>query len=231
MRSCYLVVTALLLFVVAAHAGSSPRDLSHGSGAVIPLVNPGIGVFFEFAERPAQLTIDTMEKEVRAIMHPAGLSFSWRDLDDPKQTQGSYADLVVIKFGGSCSGVLPPFNDLGPDSPPVALADTKISNGQILHFTEVHCDELRRYLSPNAVGLKESGRDVLYGRALGRVVSHEMWHIFAGTEKHASGGVARACHSRQELIQPAFVFDAKEEKILHDYAMRALLSREANPEP
>jgi hypothetical protein len=58
-----------------------------------------------------------------------------------------------------------------------------------------------------------------------------MWHIFAGTEKHATTGVARACHSRQELVQPVFLFDSKEEQVLREYAMRALVSKEANPEP
>jgi hypothetical protein len=238
MRSFVLVVTAQLLFIAIAYAGLSSSETVPKNGDPAPGVSPaistsvfpGIGVFFEFQYRPDRLTVDTMEREVQSIMRPTGLVFSWRDLTDPLQSQGTFADLIVVKFNGSCSGVLPPFSGV-QDSAPVSLADTKVSDGQVLHFTEVHCDELRRYLSSNAAPLSESGRDLLYGRALGRIVSHEMWHILAGTEKHASGGVARACHSRQDLVQPVFVFDPKEEKILHDYAMRALLSREANPEP
>ncbi len=225
MRSTFvLVVTALLLCAPVARAASSviaPKDSRVSIQSV--------GVFFDFENRPAQLAIDTMEQEVGSIMHSAGLTFAWRELNS-SQGQGSFADLVVVKFKGSCSGVaasVPAPFDFTEEAP---LASTNTSNGQVLHFTDVYCDELRRYLSPEATPLSEKGRDLLYGRALGRIVSHEMWHIFAGTEKHASSGVARACHSRQELVQPVFLFDPKEEEILRQYAMRALVSKEGNPE-
>jgi hypothetical protein len=214
-----LVVTALLLSASVARAKDSRVSIS------------SIGVFFDFESRPAQLAIDTMEQEVGSIMRPAGLTFSWRDLNN-SQNHPSFADLVVVKFKGTCSGIaaaLPePFNLAAEETP---LASTKTSNGHVLHFVDVYCDELRRYLSPDAMPLNERARDVLYGRALGRIVSHEMWHVFAATEQHASSGVARACHSRQELVQPTFFFDPKEEEVLREYAMRALVSKEANPEP
>ena len=228
MRSSLPVLTALLLFSLNVRAGEPSRDL-----AAAPVgVSSSVGVFLDFEDRPARLTIETMEREVQSIMNPAGLRFSWRDLNDPKAVRSTFADLVVVKFRGSCSGV--PRNRPkagGADGEPVALADTKISNGKVLHFTDVYCNELRQYLGANAAPLRDSGRSLLYGRALGRIVSHEMWHIFAETDKHASGGVARACYTRQDLLQSVFFFDPAEEKILHEYAMRALLSMEANPAP
>jgi hypothetical protein len=223
-----LVVTAVLLsggFARAEVAGAVRQSTAIQAGAI-----QTIGVFFEFQDRPAQLTIDAMESEVQSIMRPIGLTFAWRELGGP-QGQGDFADLIVVKFKGSCSGVLPPFGTADRDTEAIPLASTQVSNGYVLHFTEVGCDALRHYLSADAAQLNDAGRSRLYGRALGRIVSHEMWHIFAGTEKHASGGVARACHSREELVQPVFVFKPKEEKILHEYAMRSLLSKEANPEP
>ena len=212
-------VTALLLSAPVARAKHSRVSIA------------SIGVFFDFESRPAQLAIDTMEHEVGSIMRPAGLTFSWRELNN-SQSHPSFADLVVVKFKGTCGGTaaaLPePFNLTAEET---TLASTKTSDGHVLHFVDVYCDELRRYLSPEAAPLTEKARDLLYGRALGRIVSHEMWHVFAGTEKHAASGVARACHSRQELVQPKFFFDPKEEEVLREYAMRALVSREANPEP
>jgi hypothetical protein len=212
-----LVFTALLLSATVVRA----KDI----GVTIP----SVGVFIDFENRPAQLEIDSMEREVMSIMSPAGLSFSWQELGG-SQSHASFADLIVVKFKGTCDGA-PPSGEPSFNSDDPTLASTKTSNGQVLHFTEVRCDEVRRYLSPDASPLNEKGRDLLYGRALGRIVSHEMWHIFADTEKHASGGVARACHSRRELVQPTFVFDPKEERVLREYAMRSLLSKEANPEP
>jgi hypothetical protein len=225
--------TVVLLFTALLLSG----PLARASSPVVHAKNSrfsfsSIGVFFEFETRPPQLAIDTLEQEVESIMHPAGLSFGWRELGG-SQSHGSFADLVVIKFKGTCSGLASQYPDPYALSnlAGAALASTKTSNGQVLHFTDVYCDEVRRYLSAEAAPLNEAGRDMLYGRALGRIVSHEMWHIFAGTGKHASSGVARAWHSRQELVQAVFLFEPKEEEMLREYAMRALVSKEANPEP
>ncbi|HWE52933.1 MAG TPA: hypothetical protein VG273_24290 [Bryobacteraceae bacterium] len=222
--SVFLFVTALLLYGSLAQAASPVARMT-----APPVSFSRVGVFFEFETRPAQLAIETMQREVESIMRPAGLTFGWRELGTPDQ--GSFADLVVVKFKGTCSGVDPLTADSYSVTPGTALASTKTSNGQVLHFTDVYCDEVRRYLSADAAPLDEAGRDLLYGRAFGRILSHEMWHIFAGTEKHASTGIARACFNRKELVQPVLLFDLKEEAVLHQYAMRALLSKEANPEP
>lgn len=180
-----------------------------------------IAVFIDFENLPSQKIIAAMEREVGSIMLPAGLTFSWRTLD-PAGNNSSFADLVVIKFNGSCSGSFAPFSELGPAERDNTLASTTVTDGRVLHFTEVHCDELRRYLAQDTGSLREKERERLYGQALGRIISHEMYHIFAGTEKHSSGGVARACHSRRELVQPVFNFDEKETKMLREYAGRTL---------
>lgn len=185
------------------------------------VASPGIGVFIDFENRPSQNIVSSMEREVASIMLPAGLSFAWQDLNAP-HNDGSFADLVVIKFKGSCGSGFAPFSELGPNETDTTLASTTVSQGQVLHFTEVHCDELRRYLARDISSVREKNRDRLYGQALGRIISHEMYHIFAATEKHASGGVARACHSRAELTQPVFGFDEKETRILREYADRTL---------
>jgi hypothetical protein len=233
MRPSVPALTAALLsfsgiaIVGVARAESPALSLPRAA----PAISPDVGVFLDFQDLPAQSTIEAMEREVQSIMRPAGLTFAWRNLGIPEQSHGIFADLVVVRFDGSCSGLLPPAANAGMSGEPVSLADTKISNGQVLHFTDVHCDELRRYLSASATRLTESGRSLLYGRALGRIVSHEMWHILAGTEKHASAGIARACHSRQDLLKPVFAFDLKEEKILREYALRARLSQPPGAEP
>lgn len=222
-----LVITAMLLCVTPLYITTARADPSL---RVASVASQSIGVFFEFEGPPPQLIVDTMEREVQSIMGPAGLLFSWHELGSAA-SQGTFADLIVVKFKGSCSGTLPSFMRRGPGDEPVPLASTQVSDGHVLHFSEVRCDELRHYLGGAASLLNEAGRNQLYGRALGRIVSHEMWHIFAGTEKHASGGVAQARHSREELVRPVFVFTPNEEKILHEYALRALVPKDARPEP
>jgi hypothetical protein len=218
----FSVLTALLLATCALLCAKNSA----------PLIQ-NIGVFINFEDRPSDSTVQAMEREVGAIMRPASLGFTWRDMgmsQDP--TSGIFADLMVIKFKGSCSGAFAPMSELGPAlSDDLSLAETSTSHGQVLHFTEVHCDEVRRYLANDVSGLSDADRAKVFGKALGRIISHEMYHVFANTEKHATGGVARAYHSRRELVQPVFSFDKRETRVLHDYAARAMLSQEPNHQP
>jgi hypothetical protein len=194
-------------------------------------IAPSIGVFIDFESQPSVATVTAMQREVGSIMKPTGLLFTWRDLNGD-QPQGSFADLVVIHFKGACNGRFVPIDELGPwvgtDS---VLASTQTANGQILHFTDVNCDEVRHYLAPETAHVRQQERDDLYGRALGRIVSHEMYHIFAATSKHAPDGVARAYFSRRELVQPVFSFERKENEELRDFRVRAFMADEADPEP
>jgi len=58
-------------------------------------------------------------------------------------------------------------------------------------------------------------RDHMLGRALGRIVAHELFHILADTTLHAHDGVARSALSRGELTTSEFGFTALETQTLH----------------
>jgi hypothetical protein len=196
-------------------------------------VAPSIGVFFDFAAEPAGNTIAAMQREVGSIMAPSGLIFSWRELNSTSGSQeNNFVDLIVVHFKGLCNAQYLPISELGPavDTDSV-LASTQVSHGQVLHFTDVNCTEVRNYLAAETARVKKEKRDEVYGRALGRIVAHEMYHIFASTEKHSTDGVARAYFSRRNLIQPVFGFEPKESDELRDFRVRAFLAPEADPEP
>ena len=58
--------------------------------------------------------------------------------------------------------------------------------------------------------LKDAGaqRDFLYGRAMARVVAHELYHILMQTTEHARSGVARSCFSTEDLLTERFEFES-----------------------
>jgi hypothetical protein len=47
--------------------------------------------------------------------------------------------------------------------------------------------------------------DLLFGRALGRVLAHELVHVLTGSEAHGREGVQRAALSGKDLISSALV--------------------------
>src|SRR5262249_13086397 len=81
------------------------------------------------------------------------------------------------------------------------LADTSISNGHVLPFFRVDCPRLIRMLGSQ---LEPS----VLGRALARVIAHEIYHIVARTTDHQQNGVAKAVFSLRDLTAARFELDA-----------------------
>src|ERR1035438_8030819 len=56
-------------------------------------------------------------------------------------------------------------------------------------------------------------REEKYGRPLGRVLAHELYHIFADTMCHGSNGVAKKSYGGQDLLSNAFRFQSKDSRV------------------
>src|ERR1035438_10590065 len=70
------------------------------------------------------------------------------------------------------------------------------------------------FLQAGLLTLPADDREGKYGRALGRVLAHELYHIFANTMRHGSVGVAKESYSVLDLLSDDFQFQAKETKML-----------------
>ncbi len=187
---------------------------------------PSIAIFVDFENQPSVASVTEMKMEVAAILEPAGLSLNWRSLND-RGAGESFPDLVVLKFRGSCQVRNPSMDsELGPAVEGQSLASTMVSDGHVLPFTDVKCNEVRRFLAPELLRIASPKRDAIYGKALGRVVAHELYHILAETEVHGTDGVARSSHTRRDLTAEQFRFTPKETATLHDVKWRALLAGE-----
>jgi hypothetical protein len=188
---------------------------------------PPIAVFLDFDNQPSETSIAQMQQEVASILRPSGLQLDWRILKDRKGDE-SFPDLVVVKFKGSCQMRNPALDsELGPALPGSALASTQVSDGHVLPFSDVECDRIRRYIAPEVSSHDQEKRDTVYGKALGRVVAHELYHVFTGTQHHSNEGVARSFHTRKDLTAKQFLFSPSESNAIHELKWRALLAPEA----
>ena len=168
-----------------------------------------ITLYTQFEHAPPAGVLQALQDEVESIMAPIGLRFEWRDL---RQTQGHEvsAELAVVTFKGRCDAV-----GLTTRSKyEGALGWTHVSDGQILPFTDVGCDRVREFVQSGLLMFRTEDREAKYGRALGRVLAHELYHIFANTTRHASFGVAKESYSVQDLLADDFQFQAKETRML-----------------
>ena len=114
--------------------------------------------------------------------------------------------LVVVKFRGNCVSTI--VEDALPrERVGSSLATTAVSNGQVLPFVEVDCDRTRRLIAPGLAHLPSGARATLFGRALGPVLAHELYHVLARTRDHQFHGVSKPCFSSADLVGSRFRFD------------------------
>jgi hypothetical protein len=179
---------------------SSPRTLS-----------PAIALYTHFDQAPAPDVEDALHEELAAIMYPMGLRFEWRSLEHRGPNEVA-VELAVINFKGRCgSSGLPDGADPG-----IALGWTHVSDGVILPFSDVDCNRIRTFVGKELAHRPTEERDLVLGRAMARVLAHELYHIFANTARHGNGGVGKSAYSVQELMSDRFTFDDKESNALLD---------------
>ena len=60
-------------------------------------------------------------------------------------------------------------------------------------------------------------REEAYGRAVGRVLAHELYHIFANTLHHGSNGVGKGIYSVVDLLTRDFHFEERDYEALRSH--------------
>ena len=186
-------------------ASSAPK------GAFAP-----IALYTQYQHEPPQAVLEALQDELDAIMSPIGMHFDWRALDGPRASETS-AELAVVTFKGRCdaAGLTNRSRIEG------ALGFTHVSDGQILPFTEISCDRLRNFVQGELLGLRPEERETAFGRALGRVLAHELYHIFANTARHGSG-VSKESYTVRDLVCEEFQFQHREMQLLRDNRVHGL---------
>jgi len=188
--SARLLATFCLGNLVVASAWASPADLP-GSEVVVYLSAAGAQ-----PERP----LDYMKLELGRLMSTAGYRIAWAESRDPERPS-TESPLVVVRFQGACAIAAVPSAKAG------ALASTAVSGGQIIPFSSLDCTSLTRVLSAPLASEPGARRDFLYGRAMARLLAHELYHVLLKTTDHSHEGLARPTFTAADLLAERFEFE------------------------
>ena len=137
-----------------------------------------------------------MKREVEAVMKPSGVPLDWRTRAEA--ADASFDNLVVVRFKGKC--VIEPVPFLYDERGPMAF--TYSTDGVVQPFSEVACEKVTNAVRSAMFGSDFAKSDLLLGRALGRVLAHEVVHMLSGSGEHGHEGVARRSLSGNQLIAP-----------------------------
>lgn len=206
-----LVSVGLLLAVLPAFGGQQGATLAP------------IALYTHFQQEPSASVLEAMRQELATLMAPTGLRFDWRALSTVSGNEVS-VELAVITFKGRCDaqGLMSHSTHTGP------LGWTHVSEGAILPFSDIDCDGVRLFLQAGLLSARPQDRDDLFGRAVGRVLAHELYHILANTPHHGVEGVGKAAYTVANLLADDFEFGEKESLALLTSKAHELLVSESS---
>lgn len=197
------LVAATLGLVMTAALAARGEGLESLSGAVTVVVD---------SEKPLPSeAVLALKKEIDRLFASSRLQIQWVDrANAPLGFEA--ADLVLVRFRGDCQmAAFPPGppDELGP------LARTHISDGTMLPFSEVECERVTRAAQSALIGGERARAQQMVGRALGRVVAHELIHIFLKQKSHAPKGIFRRGLTPRQLVEN-FLEEDEEGRIMLD---------------
>jgi hypothetical protein len=141
--------------------------------------------------RYSKVAIREMGREAAHILKHSGVVLHWH-FAEPSQTVNGR--LVVVKLVGRCDmDGSPALLQPGP------LGWTHEVDGTVLPFTDLACDHIRGAVQSAMLDGNQLRGNILLGKAMGRVLAHELYHIVADTSDHGQEGVAQAALSPRQL--------------------------------
>jgi hypothetical protein len=166
-------------------------------GLPIPTV-----LYTSFKVEPPPAIMESIRDELASIMSPMGFHIEWRSISEGSDYPEA-VKLAVITFKGQCdaSGNLPVFHNGD------VLGLTHISNGVVVPFSDIDCDAIRAFLQRELWMRYSDTRSKTFGRAVARVLAHELYHVFAKTSKHRPCGLGKSVYTATELLSNEFRFE------------------------
>jgi len=146
----------------------------------------------------------SMRKEADALMQQAGFRIAWRVLGDGARDIAA-PNLTILRLDGVCAPAAAGRQITVPDGL-FSLASTSVTDGVVLPYSQIHCTALAGELEPALAKLPPPIRTAIYGRAMGRLVAHELYHVLSHTTDHAAEGVSKPCFTVSDLTAERFAF-------------------------
>jgi hypothetical protein len=187
----------VLLFAVSAALG-----MAAGNNTDPARAEPTeLTIVLDFEGPHSDESLAEMKRETASIMKAAGFAFDWRLRSEVGHK--SYPNLISVKLKGEC--LVNPARPSHSVRGPLALSHT--TRTAVMRFADIHCDAVSSLVRSGArVGKFEHG-NLLFGRAMGRVLAHELWHILGNTFAHGENGIAQRAFSAEQLISERLDLD------------------------
>jgi len=170
-----------------------------------PLHEKKLVIFLKSDSVIAPSASTQMKRELGALLQAAAIHVEWRDPSvDQGGSENDYA--AVVHLRGSCHPTEPDTRFQRSASGPFTLASSAVADGLILPFGDIDCGALNAFIGPSLWRAPDKERQLVYARALARLVAHELYHVIAQAHSHARSGIAEPSFTLAELLSDHFEF-------------------------
>ena len=158
-----------------------------------PTANQSLGIILDVQSDYSEPLLHSMRSELTRILDVPGVDIQFRYYHET--IDEGFGRVIVVRMIGDCIAA-PAYSSLPLGE---SLGCTHVSEGVILPFVDVRCDRIRALLTRAQPSILTTANVRLAGRALGRVLAHEVYHVLSGSLSHAQHGVAMAALSAEDL--------------------------------
>jgi hypothetical protein len=190
---------AVLAFIALSGLGLARNDEFLPHPAVVEVV-----MYFESKHSPP--AIAELQHVVENAMRPLGITWKWR-MGSAIVAGENFNYPVIVRFRGRCEVQNEPGRLCEG-----ALGQTEAQGGELIRFANVDCNRIGEFIGWVMRGQMSWQKHVMLGRALGRVLAHELYHILAQTTRHSRRGLASAALTADELTSPELRFESSDWK-------------------
>lgn len=164
-------------------------------------------VYLNAGSNAAAATLPYMRREAEKLMRAAGYQLEWRETRNSRGPE-TVPDLAFLDLVGTCSLPLAPAGTPVSEELTPRLASTAVTDGVVLPFSKIDCAALTALMGPMLLREAPGQRPYYYGRAMGRLMAHELYHVLAQTRDHATAGIGKPCFTAHDLISDRFEFES-----------------------
>jgi len=199
MRALFILVALLLCGNAWA---STPADSSPGTTAVL----------FEFQGPVPDPYWEELKNELEqnaALVWPER-EMRWMKREEFHEGM-EFPEIVQVRLQGHCKAELTAswrYSE-GP------LGWVYRIDGEIQPIVHVNCGQIGKALERELRGANIMLRQQKFARAISRVVTHELMHIFTQSAKHGSSGLQKAQLTADELTRNTFAKEERQKGIPH----------------
>lgn len=199
MPRCNALISLFLALCLPASAGIPPTPLAD------------VTVVLDFKGPTSPGTTKEMLREASQILGATGVRLSFTNRSEA--SAHDFSDLVVMTFRGNCKSEppAPRYDESGP------YAVTWTTDGRVLPFGEVDCEKVIQSARSAMWGGDLARSEMFYGRALGRVMAHELVHMITKSGDHARSGVQRWALSPRDLTGAALTLSKEDVNRLQSF--------------